>query len=284
MLNTLIKKVPQALSELTYKSDLAKYVDRLPAILPGDRQIVEGLQQEGTVITSLTDLDIPSTSTLLDAAGHIAPELLKIPPKKNRAYSRADSTLLMQYPGLFLWGLEERLLSIIENYLGLPVAYHGVSFRRDVADGSQAGTRQWHIDIEDRRMAKIIVYFNQVGENNGPYEYIPKSLTPPPNVFKRNYGFVPDDVVEKAVPSSNWRSCTGGAGTVVFTDTCGVFHRGRMPTESERLAMFFTYTSRKPKNPETCKSILSQDELLTISKSLSDRQKQCIFWKEFSNL
>jgi hypothetical protein len=282
MIGKIQKKVLQAtsgLDYLSYKTDLMKYAGRLPELVEGDRAVVERLQTEGTCITSLENLAIPSTPKMLDAANSILPELLTIPTKKNRAYSRANAEQLVQYPDLFLWGLEERLLNILENYLGLPVAYHGVSFRRDVADGSQQGTRQWHIDIEDRRMAKIIVYLNDVGPENGPYEYISKSLTPPPWVFKRNYGFIPDDVVEKAVPPSKWTACTGSAGTVVFTDTCGVFHRGRMPTQSERLAMFFTYTSRRPKHPEDCNSILSHEQLVEISKSLSDRQKECIFWR-----
>jgi hypothetical protein len=282
MIGKIQKKVLQAtsgLDYLSYKTDLMKYAGRLPELVEGDRAVVERLQTEGTCITSLENLAIPSTPKMLDAANSILPELLTIPTKKNRAYSRANAEQLVQSPDLFLWGLEDRLLDILENYLGLPVAYHGVSFRRDVADGSQQGTRQWHIDIEDRRMAKIIVYLNNVGLENGPYEYISKSLTPPPWVFKRNYGFIPDDVVEKAVPPSKWTACTGSAGTVVFTDTCGVFHRGRMPTQSERLAMFFTYTSRRPKHPEDCNSILSHEQLVEISKPLSDRQKECIFWR-----
>ncbi|HEY9622231.1 MAG TPA: 2OG-Fe(II) oxygenase [Crinalium sp.] len=282
MIGKIQKKVLQAtsgLNYLSYQADLIKYAGRLPQLPSGDRAIVERLQTEGTCITSLDALEIPATSAMLEAANNILPDLLTIPTKKNRAYSRANAEQLIQHPALFLWGLEERLLDILENYLGLPVAYHGVSFRRDVADGSQQGTRQWHIDIEDRRMAKIIVYFNEVGPDNGPYEYISKSLTPPPWVFKRNYGFIPDDVVEKAVPPEKWTACTGAAGTVVFTDTCGVFHRGRMPNRAERLAMFFTYTSRRPKHPEDCNSILSDEQLVEISQNLSQRQKDCIFWR-----
>ncbi|MBD2464822.1 2OG-Fe(II) oxygenase [Oscillatoria sp. FACHB-1407] len=282
MLGKLQKKVSQVASSfnyVSYRADLMKYSGQLPQLSEGDRTVVEGLREEGTHRTSLETLSIPSTPQMLEAANNILPELLNIPKKKNRAYARANPEQLMKYPDLFLWGLEERLLDIIESYLGLPAAYHGVSFRRDVADGSQQGTRQWHIDIEDRRMAKIIVYFNNVGINNGPYEYIPKSMTPPPWVFKRNYGFIEDAVVEKAVPPSKWAACTGDAGTVVFTDTCAVFHRGRMPVEGERLAMFFTYTSRRPKNPEECSSILEHEQLVAISENLSERQKQCIFWR-----
>jgi hypothetical protein len=282
MLKTLQKKVSQVTSGLdyfSYRANVVQHASHLPALTPGDRFIVETLQQQGTCITSLEALSVSATDSLLNAAHNILPALLTLSTKKDRAYARADAEHLMQYPDLYRWGLQERLLDIIENYLGLPVAYHGVSFRRDVADGSQQGTRQWHIDIEDRRMAKIIVYFNDVGIDNGPYEYIPKPLTPSPWVFKRNYGFIADDVVEKAVSATQWQACTGPSGTVVFTDTCAVFHRGKMPTQSERLAMFFTYTSRRPKHPEYCKSILNPDQLVTISTGLSNRQKQCIFWR-----
>jgi hypothetical protein len=34
-------------------------------------------------------------------------------------------------PNFFKWGNEKRLINILENYIGLPVAYHGVQIRKD---------------------------------------------------------------------------------------------------------------------------------------------------------
>ncbi|MBD1927467.1 hypothetical protein H6F74_14625 [Trichocoleus sp. FACHB-90] len=97
------------------------------------------------------------------------PELPTSSYKKDRKYALASPNQIMNHPDIFLWELEERFLNIVENYIGVPVAYHGVSVRRDMLDGEQVGTRQWHIDIEDRRMVKVIVYFNDVNDEGGPY-------------------------------------------------------------------------------------------------------------------
>lgn len=276
MVNSILKKVPQVSSELAYRVDLVKHTRNLPELSSVDLAGVEALRSEGNFITSLDTLALPSTPQLLEAAQTLLPQIPTIPHKKETAYARATSAQIMGYPDIFCWGLEERLLNIVETYIGLPVAYHGVSFRRDLADGNQIGTRQWHIDIEDRRMIKVIVYMNQVNSEGGPFEYIPKPLTPSARSLKYAHGYLADEVIEQVVPASQWVSCQGSAGTVIFTDTCSVFHRGKVPTGSDRCAMFFSYTSRQPKNPGYIKSGFSPVELSQLTSRLSDRQKKCV--------
>jgi hypothetical protein len=185
----------------------------------------------------------------------------------------------MKYPSLFLWGMEERLLNIVENYLGLPVAYHGLYIRRDLANGVQRKTRLWHIDKEDRRMVKIIIYLEDVNPDNGPFQYISKSVTPTIlRALKQNCGRIKDKDMERVVPPSQWKSCVGSAGTVIMIDSASIFHRGKVPVVSDRLSIFFDYTSRKPKHPYYCKSSFSFNDLITLTKHLSEHKKKCIFW------
>jgi hypothetical protein len=138
------------------------------------------------------------------------------------------------------------LLNIAENYIGLPVAYLGVNLRKDIPNQKQVGTRLWHTDGEDRRMLKAIIYLNDVDENGGPFEYIPQNLTPSYRSFKHLYCKILDEDMKKVVPACHWKQCTGAAGTVILVDTARLFHHGRVP-EKERAALFFCYTSRKPK-------------------------------------
>ncbi|BAZ44958.1 hypothetical protein NIES4102_19750 [Chondrocystis sp. NIES-4102] len=76
-----------------------------------------------------------------------------------------------------MWALESRLLNIVENYIGLPILYQYFALRRSIADGQYMGRRSWHLDMEDRRTIKIIIYLNDVNSEGGPYQYIPRKIT-----------------------------------------------------------------------------------------------------------
>ena len=269
-------------SKLAYKAALEKYVDNLPVLSPTELTLVDAFKREGIFVTSLEALAIPSTPLLINAAKKLLPKIPKTLSKnKNEYVVHATSAQIMEYPELFLWGVEERLLNIAENCLGLPLAYHGLYFRRDLANKVQVKSRQWHIDMEDYRTLKIIVYLNDVSDDGGPFQYIPKSLTALlSQSLKYNYGYIPDKVVKSIIPTSHWNSCLGPSGTVVFADTARILHRGKIPVVSDRFTLFFDYTSRQPKNPYYCKSSLSKDELLVLAPRLSKRQRDCIFWRE----
>ncbi len=268
-------------SELVYKKEIEKYVNYLPEISPKDSSLVDFLRHEGAFVTSLQALEIPSTSLILASAEKLLPELLEFSSNENHVIS-LPLFKLMKYPEIFLWGLEERLLNIIENYIGLPIVYHGAHFRREIANGKLIDVRQWHTDVEDYRMVRIIVYLNDVNLNGGPFEYISKNSTSLlRQTLQYSSGFVSDEVIKTLVPTSDWKACTGRYGTVIFSDTRNVFHRAKPPVETDRFSITFTYTSRRPVKIFS-KVKLSIDELLGISNRLSKRQSQCIL--KYSNL
>ena len=70
--------------------------------------------------------------------------------------------LAARFPALIEFGLEERLLDIIEAYLGVPVGFTTVHLRKDIGGGNQVGTRFWHLDTEDVRVIRMMVYLNDV--------------------------------------------------------------------------------------------------------------------------
>lgn len=261
--------------EFAYEKQLEKYVNYLPEISPEDLTLVDSLHQEGVFVTSLQALKIPSTSLLLTNAEKLLPELLKFSSNENHVIS-LPLFKLIKFPEIFIWGLEEGLLNIIENYIGLPISYHGAHFRREIANGKLIDVRQWHTDVEDHRMVKIIVYLNDVSLNGGPFEYISKHSTSLlRQTLQYSSGFVSDEVIKTLVPTSNWKPCTGRYGTVIFSDTRNVFHRAKPPVVTDRFSITFYYTSRRPRTIFS-KVIFSRDELLEILSRLSRRQRQCI--------
>jgi hypothetical protein len=164
----------------------------------------------------------------------------------------APPTLIEAHPALIEWGLTERIIAIVESYIGLPVSYRGVQARIDLADGAQVETRLWHRDGEDRRIVKFIVYASDVPPGEGGFEYIPKPVSPAAESVRLTNYRVLDSDMASLVPRDRWRACTGPAGTVVVTDTCSVWHRGGVPGERDRLTLFYAYNSRHPLAPQHC--------------------------------
>jgi hypothetical protein len=267
-------------SEQNYLAATEKHSCFLPAISTNDLILVETIKREGVAITSLDALSITSTEKMLQAAQNLMPKIPRnVCGDKRKYVVHATAEQMLANPEIFLWGLQERLLNIVEHYIGLPVAYHGAYFRRDLANQVERKSRLWHIDTEDRKILKIIVYLHNIDEDGGPFQYIPQYLTDiVAKSLKYKYGYISEKRMRTALPPSYWKSCHGNAGTVIFAATASVFHRGKIPTKSDRFTIFFDYTSRQPKYPFYCNSSLTLDNLLSLASNFSEQQKQCVFW------
>lgn len=84
--------------------------------------------------------------------------------------------------------------------------------------------------------------------------------------------------MQSVTSSEIYKSCTGIAKTVIIADTSSIFHRGKPPITSDRFTIFFDYTTRRYKQALYGTSILAYNDLLLLSKNLSEKQKKCIFW------
>ena len=245
----IVKRNPvlQFVSDFAYETALKRHVEYLPALSKTDHYLVDGLRQEGVSITSLETLSIPSSPLLVDGIKSLLPELQTTSYNNTRYAISLPIAQCMKHPLTILWGLEERLLDIAENYIGLPITYCGPDLRREIANGKPLGARQWHLDVEDHRMVKIIIYLNDVNIKGGAFEYIPKHSTSL-LAQRLNYssGFVSDEVMETIVPISDYKPCLGKFGTAIFVDTCNVFHRIKTPVGSDRYSITFAYTSKRP--------------------------------------
>ncbi len=229
-----------------------RHAGHLPPLDQRDRPVVEGLRRDGGVVSSLAALAIPGTEAMLAAADRLAAATAGRKPGKGGFNIQPSAAELESCPELIRWGLDERLLAIVANYIGLPAAYRGLTLRRDIAGGDATETRLWHRDDEDFRICKIIVYLNDVGLNGGPYEFVGKQQAPSLWRLPAGYQRLTDGDMARWAPEQHWRTCTGPRGTAVFADTCRVLHRGRIASHTDRLALFFCYNSIEPVHPEHC--------------------------------
>jgi hypothetical protein len=277
-----ISKIPpfQAIKEQAYQNALDEHAPFLPKLDNQGKKIVQTLQSEGNCVIPIEDLGLARTDTMMSTALDLA-ERLKLqaidPNGNNNCEIGSSPEDLREFPEILLWALEPKLLDIIENYVGLPILYQYFAMRRSLADGQYSGIRRWHIDMEDRRTIKIIVYLNDVIAGGGPFQYIPRKITTEA-VKKLNYynfGYLSDPEMAVAVPSSNWDTCLGKVGSVVISDTSSIFHRAQPPTQNERFSISFCYTSTNPY--VTWKSRkMSSEQWEYIDCHTNQRQKDCL--------
>jgi Phytanoyl-CoA dioxygenase (PhyH) len=259
MFNTMNSKLLELKSELNYQAALVNHKRNLPALDKSDRIIVDALKREGVCVTSVEELGLPLTPDLLKAA-HNQLDRMGVPNTNPAGKKLPQIYTVTDLPEFSGWGKQQKLLNIVENYIGLPVAFQGVHLRKDFPNENQFGTLLWHKDSEDRRMVKAIIYLTDVEEKHGPFEYVPLSLTSATNLnyyriyyklWKAGYVGINDEQLEPIIPKSAWKSCPGPAGTVILTDPRTALHHGTLRSE-ERAALFYVYTANPPKRPELC--------------------------------
>jgi len=281
-------KIPvfHSLKEQAYQKALAQHAPFLPQIDDQGKLIVETLHQEGTCIIPIEQLQLPSSETMMNKALCLADQLRAstegVDKVENCEVASAIKDL-REVPEMLLWALEPRLLNIIENYIGLPILYQGFGVRRSIADGQYSGVRRWHMDWEDRRIIKVIIYLNDVASGGGPYEYLPRQTTEgaiaPLNYY--NLGYLSDAEMRTAVPQENWQACPAKKGSVIISDTSSVFHRAQPPTKEERFSITFCYTSASPEVIWRVRKIPRQQWEI-INSGLSQRQRDCLPKRKFS--
>ncbi|MGM7667312.1 hypothetical protein [Microbacterium sp. A93] len=252
-----------------------KWAPHLPPLDADQAALVSTLHRDGVHIGLLDDLDVPSTGTLKSALEQVAGPLAAL-PSAGASTVRPTVDDLLSDLSLWQWGLQDRMLDIVENYLGVPARYYGADVRREVANDQAVGVRQWHRDAEDRRTVKILVWLNDVDEEGGPYAYIPlaESLYA---VERLRYvaGFVDHAKVIRMVAPGSVATATGPRWTAVVADNCRLLHRATPPVARDRLSVTFTWSSRTPMKTEEAPDFTA-DHLRRIRSGLSERQLACL--------
>lgn len=269
---------------LDYKLRKVVCLGSLLTLSKVDRQVIGSLKDDAIHITSLEELNIHNSDRLLESAKQamvslpstLSPDLTNEWHIGNHANQMGSAAIAADYPDIYLWGLQQKLLTLITHYIDQPITYLSVNLRRDIANGQQLGTRVWHRDGEDHRMVKVIIYLNDTDKDGGPFEYIPKAITPGHEALSSGATLV-DAEMAKAIPKRLWQACPGLAGTVIFADTAAVWHHGKVP-QRDRYSLFFTYTSRRPQWIEPYLGNFKPENAQRLLAPLSLKQRRYVLW------
>jgi len=259
------------------------------SVAQSDKAIIDDLNKTGVHITSLENLFGDAANAVMDdfalAAAdleimdnNMLPDYLQ---KKTSSIDLKPSFILAKHPKLFLLCLSQRILGLVESYLGLSAAYHGLALRRSLIDGIEVGPRLWHKDAEDFHVVRIIVYLNDVTEGGGPFEYIPRSYGLTYNDLKEFKGKLTNENILKIVPQSVIRTCYGKAGTVIICDSANSFHHEKLQVTQQRSVAMFGFSSRLPRGLELAMRHFPVEELTgQLAPLLSPRQLPYVYgWR-----
>ncbi|MDN4983161.1 hypothetical protein KUL72_24685 [Bradyrhizobium arachidis] len=270
----------------SYEKARASHRPRLPQLSPFDKDIVAGLERNGVYVTSLDRLDLPGTGALWRSATGIASAYSLRAGQGEFAgeYTvQVGAEEMMHHPHIVRWPLDDRILDIVETYLGLPAACDTLNFFHTLADGRQVAARRWHRDVEDRRMVKVIVYLHDVDEDGGPLEILHRAFPGSDQLDGGNFPVLTQEMLEQrlggALEPGDVTSCTGKAGTVIFADVASRYHRGRPAIARDRSALFYNFFSRSPLRPfYRERHVFSRAQLAELAAGQSARARDCLLW------
>lgn len=252
-------------------------------------EVIADLRTEGVHVTTVERLFRQSAPTYR-AAIATAAELVTGRGTGARArWHRSTASidldheeLLARLPGLFMLGLDAALLAVAEQYLGLPVAYHGAVLRHSPVDGRQVGPRRWHRDAEDFHVLRTVLYLNDVDEGGGPFEYLPRRLAARAGRALAADGMCSDEQLAAHVSRDEWKRCTGAAGTLVIADTAKVFHHESLQRSSARSVLMIGHATRHPRHPALAQAHFpAHEHAATLARLVPPQQHPLVFgWRQ----
>lgn len=248
-----------------------------PKLSAPQAAILAELRMAAVARTSLPALGLTATDALLEAVADLRTELSSEPSLRTDGDRRSGRStwlhchaldaraLATRWPSILLFGVDAQLLAIVEGYLGVAPALTAVDLRQDIGTGEQVGTRIWHLDTEDHRNLRMIVYLSDVGTDDGPFEYLPLSVTERlgelrDRAIRAQGDPILDEELERTVPRALWQPIIGPAGTVALADNTRLLHHSAVH-RSNRLALLYTFTSRHPRYPELVRNTRYDDWL-----------------------
>jgi hypothetical protein len=173
-----------------------------------------------------------------------------------------DQSALLACPAVGKLVFDPNLLAITQDFLGAPPihtqtnAWWSVGYS-DRLEHVKAAAQRFHQDRDYIKVLKIFVYLTDVGDDNGPHQFVAGSnvdYAARSGNELRSSRRLSDEFLASRYPPDRFRVFTGPRGTVIGEDTSG-FHKGALPRKGHRLVLQIEYVSSLYARP---KAYLSQ--------------------------
>lgn len=258
-----------------YRARLITFLPVREQLRRNDDALAAGLADAGVqfvpgrAVAQLMGLDLPALAGL---SGAVIAD-----PRWGAGTTRLEGdALVAAYPAFYRLGLAPGMLDTAEAYLGQPCLYLGATIKREAADGRIAGTRRWHMDNEDERMFRALLYLSSVAEGGGPFEFVAAGRSQPARAAADyRSGYIDDEDMAAMIPRDQWIEVRADAGDAVLFDGARVFHRAQTPRRADRYSITFAYVSRHPLQLKMS-ARLSRPVRDRLVATLGQRERACI--------
>jgi hypothetical protein len=260
--------------DVRFEARRLQHADNLPELSDENSDILADLRKTGVAVRP-----VKLPTAVGDSARRFA-ELL-CSKRTDAPCAKTTSRELAWDPTLFMWGLSDELLDLAECHIGLAPRYLGVEVKREMVNPAAGHThqavRRWHLDHEDRRILKVIVYLSDVDSASGPFEYLdlPTSTVVLSGMDRPCRSARLDERVRAEAPTHKRRQVTGPPMTAIYVDTGQVVHRVSPPLDRERYSVTFGYCSRRPYLTYS-QLMLPASALRALREDLSRRQCEAL--------
>jgi hypothetical protein len=233
-----------------------------PVLTGESRRVVDELRSTGVVMTTVP--------TLMGSPGLFEKMQARVAELRHDELANVDPSkpflieLLGPQPAISPtdpiaeFALHPAVRGVAEAYSRMTLRIQDVNvwINKPTGEGPTQSQR-WHRDLpEDHDIVKCFVYLSDVPIGAGPLQYIRATNTRAGRRLKFETEFdgigyrIADDTIDRSFASEMIVTATGGAGSMVFTDTRGL-HRGGFARDAERVVLQITYASNaccRPRN------------------------------------
>ena len=255
---SLLRTTPPVWNLLN-KAGKTLYEEHRPNLDELQQKVLTGLVENGIALVHLDDI-FPDASLIADLREHFELHEGKAKAGSKKTFLRYLSADILngEVPIIDLdnpfirLSLNPRILNIVNSYIGIcsKLIYFELAMTNLMSAGAAPmGSQRWHRDPGMKRIVKMFIYLTEVDEETGPFAYVLGSHAGgqwrrlfAQKQFGRRGIYPPEGVVDKVVPKSDIRVCTGRAGTVIFCDTTGL-HRGGYSVSKSRVMYTSVYVA-----------------------------------------
>jgi hypothetical protein len=250
---------------LSNRSARRRLAHERPVLDATQQRIVDELRVEGFVVIPFGELF--ADPARWDEVAAAADDFIAVTEDGLRREAAGEETDLRRTVKKFLvrknaWGadlgiddpwlrlaLDPRVLDLANTYLGMwsKLEYVDLWYTPPTEEADRQSSQRWHRDFNDRLLLKAFLYLNDVDEQAGPFEYIPRSF--PGGELGDQWpwypgydGYPPDEEFGRRMEGKRVETFTAPRGTLIFCNTCG-FHRGGFATGKPRVLATWTYAS-----------------------------------------
>lgn len=139
---------------------------------------------------------------------------------------------------------DERILGLMGAYLGCPPLLTYVKLQRSYVNALEpTNTQLHHVDLAGKKLPKVFLYLNDVGEGGGAFTFVDRSHKVHFSGWLDKPRWTDDEMARHYGPDA-LTPLFGKVGDLLAADTVG-FHCGSKPKTTERTVLILSYGAHK---------------------------------------